>query len=103
MQCLCNRKTAAIKATVTFEALSQDGVRLLGTAEVHYSGGYCSLCYDSIKPSIGKLQRETKLLDNFKDAWAKLGYQYGDDALEQVKLGWDLAVKTFGLNQRGSE
>lgn len=27
----------------------------------------------------------------FEAAWAKLGYQYGADALEQVKLGWRLA------------
>lgn len=27
----------------------------------------------------------------FEAAWAKLGYRYGADALEQVKLGWRLA------------
>jgi len=30
---------------------------------------------------------------NFEDAWKRTGYQYGGDALENVKLGWELAVK----------
>ena len=29
----------------------------------------------------------------FEDAWQRTGYQYGDDALQNVKLGWDLAIK----------
>lgn len=46
----------------------------------------------------------------FKEAWAKKkseGYQYGPDALEQVRFGWELAEREFGLSfddyQAGAE
>lgn len=31
----------------------------------------------------------------FGEAWEALGYDYGLDALEQVRLGWEMAVKGF--------
>lgn len=30
---------------------------------------------------------------SFDDMWAKTGYQYGPGALEQVKMGWELAAR----------
>jgi hypothetical protein len=33
---------------------------------------------------------------NFERAWKKMeerGYQYGEDALEQVRLGWEMALR----------
>jgi hypothetical protein len=27
---------------------------------------------------------------NFESAWKSLGYQYGEDALSNVRVGWDL-------------
>lgn len=35
-------------------------------------------------------------LDNFEDAWhekVKEGYRYGEDALEQVRFGWEIAIE----------
>lgn len=33
-------------------------------------------------------------MKSFDEAWKELGYEYGEDALESVKLGWELALKT---------
>lgn len=32
----------------------------------------------------------------FEQAWAATGYQYGEEELEGVRLGWELARKTAG-------
>lgn len=38
-----------------------------------------------------------RVLPTFEEAWAKKvkeeGYQYGEDALEQVRFGWDIRVE----------
>ena len=39
-------------------------------------------------------QHPDPLPSSFEEAWAEMearGYQYGEDALEQVRFGWDLA------------
>lgn len=44
-------------------------------------------------PGKGSFRREieAEILPSFEEAWAATGYQYGADALENVRLGWDLA------------
>jgi hypothetical protein len=39
----------------------------------------------------------------FQKAWARTGYQYNEDALENVRLGWELAmgVRWEQAKQRG--
>jgi len=32
----------------------------------------------------------------FDEAWTRTGYQYGEDALSNVRVGWRLACETFG-------
>lgn len=32
-------------------------------------------------------------MKTFEEVWEETGYQYGEDALENVKLGWELAFK----------
>ncbi len=37
--------------------------------------------------------------DAFRAAWAEMeaqGYQYGEDAIESVRLGWELAMRHIG-------
>lgn len=39
----------------------------------------------------------------FEQDWAIMkaqGYQYGEDALEQVRLGWELRANTRSLNEK---
>lgn len=50
---------------------------------------FCRLRKDVEADMLGKL-------DNFENAWhekMKEGYLYGEDALEQVRFGWEIAVE----------
>lgn len=31
-------------------------------------------------------------MKTFKEAWKETGYQYGQDALENVELGWNMCL-----------
>jgi hypothetical protein len=37
--------------------------------------------------------RKDNNMKSFEEVWAKTGYNYGENALENVKLGWELAIK----------
>jgi hypothetical protein len=34
-------------------------------------------------------------MKTFDEAWDELGYDFGNDALENVKLGWELCIKSL--------
>lgn len=39
----------------------------------------------------------------FDVAWKALGYQYGEDALDNVRVGWNLAVTYFKFSDHATE
>jgi hypothetical protein len=44
-------------------------------------------------------------MKTFEEVWAEMesqGYQYGDDALEQVRLGWNLALEVAAVHLLGA-
>ncbi len=48
-------------------------------------------------------ENDRALSRSFEEAWAekeKEGYQYGEDALEQVHFGWELAMNAIKGEQR---
>lgn len=38
------------------------------------------------------------IMKTFEQVWKETKYQYGEDALENVKLGWELAIKEISNN-----
>lgn len=58
---------------------------------------------EMLEKEFAKLRKEVEAdmlgkLGSFENAWhekVKEGYQYGEDALEQVRFGWEIAVETL--------
>lgn len=56
-------------------------IQALGPVTEHRD--YCPTCAPKLQIRVGK---------TFEEVWAALGYEYGEEALEQVKLGWRLCM-----------
>ena len=49
---------------------------------------------------------QTREAVTFEDAWAEkeeIGFHYGEDALENVRLGWDMARAAFNARGAGGQ
>jgi heme oxygenase len=49
--------------------------------------------------NIHALARYDPSSQTFEEAWATKGYIYGQDALDNVRLGWDMAILTNQLTR----
>jgi hypothetical protein len=58
---------------------------------------HCNEHFDSVNAArrhFGPTPVDTPACQTFEEAWAKKeaeGYQYGPDAMEQVRFGWEIA------------
>lgn len=96
-----------------FEAMEDDLKRLrdqarLETAVVRIMEPELERLRDTVKKQEDLIERARARRavegKTFEEAWARmeaLGYQYGEDALEQVRLGWDLR-ETTAANERNA-
>jgi hypothetical protein len=55
----------------------------------------CPACQQEPQPMTESQMTDTQMPLNFEDEWVKYeakGYDYGHDALEQVRFGWQIAM-----------
>ena len=76
-----------------FDAKSPDGATAVGTSPMTPERRFQIVALQELLMRRELEDGPIALAGSFEEAWAATGRQYGADALENVRLGWDLATQ----------